>query len=422
MRNPQRAALGDGARDLALASVCVAFGQGALYSSPIFRAVAARELGWSLGAAAAAFAFGALVSLPVPLLAGHAADRWGTRAVLALGMAGGALGLSLAALTHALWYWLLTAGLLLGVGVAGAGTAAAILVARGGRRGMSFGILTGALGTGLAVGPPTTQLLLGAIGWRGTVLAQGVALFLLAAGVLALEWRARRRPRAAPTRSTSPRAVLDPPSHRADHRRRRLLVGGFFIGSILVGIYDESVYQHAYLYGTTLGLTDLAAAGLLSTASMAYIVGTIGGGMLSDLVGRRLVLVAAALASGATLLGLAYSPPEALWRWSAGFGLALGATIAVRWAAWSDALVGPRAGKDLGLVASGYPVGAALMTYGGAVWLDAGGGFRELYAAAAGVAFAWSIIGGVLTGSRAVEPAVVLGGDAHGDGSATEQH
>jgi len=70
----------------------------------------------------------------------------------------------------------------------------------------------------------------------------------------------------------------------------------------------------------------------------------------------------------------------------------------VRSAAWGDAFAGPGRGRAIGIVASGYPIGAALTIWLGAAWLDAGGSYEALYLTAAVAAGLWAILGGALTG------------------------
>ena len=60
---------------LVLAGLSVAVTVGVLYAGPVYRAAAAADLGWSLTTVAGAFAFGYLVALPTPVLAGAAIDR-----------------------------------------------------------------------------------------------------------------------------------------------------------------------------------------------------------------------------------------------------------------------------------------------------------------------------------------------------------
>ena len=140
------------------------------------------------------------------------------------------------------------------------------------------------------------------------------------------------------------------------------------------------------------------AAWLIGEVSLALTVGMIVGGPLSDLSGRRRVLVGAAALVMGSLVGLAGASSEALWYRGGLYGLGLGASIAVRSAAWGDAFAGPGRGRAVGIVATGYPVGAALTIWLGAGWLDAGGSYEALYLTAALAAGLWGLVGGALTG------------------------
>jgi len=342
--------------------------------------------------AAGAFALGFIAAIPVSIIAGLAADRWGAHLVLAAGAAATGIALLLAAATSALWQWYATAGLMLAVGVRTVLSGAALLASVGERRGGSLGLVFGATGISLTLGPPLAQLLAEVLGWRSAMAFEGIASTVLALLLPRVSRQPFRDPVAGP---------VGPGLMIADSGRTRTVpLVGFFVGNALVGLYDESVYQHIYAYGTALGLSGVAGAGVISAVSVAYTVGAFGGGRLSDMVGRRPLLVASALSSAAALLGLTNPSAGTLWLCGAVFGLALGATIAVRSAAWADAFAGSRLGRDLGLVTPGYSVGAAIATYGGAAWLEAGGGFQTLFAAAATAAVLWAILGAVLTRSR----------------------
>ena len=210
----------------------------------------------------------------------------------------------------------------------------------------------------------------------------------------------------APGAVAAPRVSVAPLRRGPDRRRpggagRTIPLVGFVVGNALLAVYDESVYQHGYAFGLALGLSGAGAAGVIAVASIAYVVGTIGGGSLSDVVGRRPVLVVAALGSATALVGFVHSSAQTVGYWAGLFGLLLGASVATRSAAWADAFAGPRLGRDVGIVAAGYPVGAAAVTYGGAAWLEAGGGFATLYAVAATAAVLWALLGAALAGRAA---------------------
>jgi MFS family permease len=234
------------------------------------------------------------------------------------------------------------------------------------------------------------QVLLHAYGWRATVGSAGIVLMLLALSV-SVGVSPSLSGRAEPLATVSARSPLPPGT------AQRLRLVGFFVGYVLVAFYDESVYQHVYAYGRFLGLSELAAASIVSATSLAYIIGGVSGGILSDMLGRRVVLVVAACGSATALIGLAHSSAPLLWGWAAAFGLTLGASLVVRFATFTDLFAGPWLGRAVGLVAPGYWLGAALATAGGAAWIDAGARFRTLYTTAAAAALLWTMLSVVLT-------------------------
>lgn len=384
-----------GSRRSTLAILCVALSAGALWSGPVFRISVAHELGWSQQSVAGAFAIGSLAGIPVALLAGMAADRWGPVRVLVGGSLLTALGLLGASLITDLWQWYF-AIVALALGFKSVSSGASLIASISARRGRSLGTVFGALGLGLTLGPPVMQALIDLVGWRWALALEGAVLVALAASATSLSDHAavaaprppapRRSPEAEDRRSSTSKPVLSPP----------LLLIGFFVGNVLIGIYDESVYQHAYAYGKSLGLSGAAAAGVIGLVSAAYVGGSVGGGLLSDLLGRRAVSVAAALLSAVSLLGMAASSAELLWLWGVLFGVALGTTLVARSAAWADAFAGPALGRNIGLVTPGFSVGAAIITYAGAAWVDAGGMFQLVYVGAAAAAMGWALVGGAL--------------------------
>jgi MFS family permease len=412
---------------LAAAAVAVAVGAGALYAGPVFRAALVADLGWSNELAAGAFAVGYLAAGATPIVSGMVADRFGASRLLVAGLLLAAFGLFGAALTSAPWHWYLAAGVGLSVAYYLIHVGGTLIATAGAARGTAVGVAIGlGVGLGLAAGPVLAQFALDAHGWRD-------ALMLFGAGALAIAllmvWWTRRPARSGErtsveagqqgSASSSDRLVqglqvgpVPAPEGSTGGSRRRLLFG-FFVGNALLAVFDEAVYQHGYTLGVARGLSTQEAAWLLGLVSLALTLGMLLGGPLSDIVGRRQVLVSAAATTMVTLLGLAGSSSEGLWIWGSLYGLGLGASIAVRSAAWGDAFTGPGRGRAIGIVATGYPVGAALTIWLGAAWLDAGGSYQALYLTAAVAAGLWAILGGALTGptgaSRSVSTLPAMG-------------
>lgn len=396
---------------LAAASVAVAVGAGALYAGPVFRAALVADLGWSNELAAGAFAVGYLAAGATPIVSGIVADHFGASRLLVAGLLLAALGLFGAALTSVPWHWYLAAGVGLSIAYYLIHVGGTLIATAGAKRGTAVGIAIGlGVGLGLAAGPVLAQMALDAHGWRAALSEFGVGA--LAAALVMAWWIGRGRERRAsdgehagdrePNPGDAP--SQEPPSERPS--RRRLLVG-FFVGNALLAVFDEAAYQHGYALVVARGLSAQEAAWLLGLVSLALTLGMVLGGPLSDLVGRQRVLVGAATLVLVALLGVVGASAAALWAWGSLYGLGLGTSIAVRSAAWGDAFAGPGRGRAVGIVASGYPVGAALTIWLGAAWLDHGGSFEALYLTAAIAAGLWAIVGGALTSPvSAAHPAI----------------
>jgi MFS family permease len=384
---------------LPAAATAVAVGCGALYSGPVFRAALVADLGWSNELAAGAFAVGYLAAGATPIVSGIVADRFGAPRLLVFGLLLAGLGLLGASLTSVPWHWYLAAGIGLSVAYYLIHIGATLIATAGAARGTAVGVAIGlGVGVGLAGGPVLAQHLLDLYGWRE-------ALAMFGAGALAVTalmawWVRHQRAPTDPTPGQPGPSTLpfEAEATVTDARRRHRLLIGFFVGNALLAVFDEAVYQHGYSLALARGLSTQEAAWLLGLASLGLTVGMLVGGPLSDLVGRRQVLVGAALTALAALLGLVPAQGASLWTWATVYGVGLGASIAVRSAAWGDAFKGPGRGRAVGIVATGYPVGASLTIWLGAAWLDAGGSYEALYLTAALAAGLWALVGGALTG------------------------
>jgi MFS family permease len=178
-----------------------------------------------------------------------------------------------------------------------------------------------------------------------------------------------------------------PPSGSGDHRhsvRRTVRTRRFWIlfgGAVAIGIFDEGVLQ-AFIPAAVHGGVALGtAAAALGTQSLAYVIGQVVGGWLSDRVGRRIVgLVAALFVGGGVIaaIGLVAVVPALAVIGITLHGVGTGATIAVRSAAFGDVFGGANFGTIFGLLAVAYPIGGAVAVYLGAVLVDATGSYELL--------------------------------------------
>ncbi len=257
---------------------------------------------------------------------GRAVDRFGIRRTLALSTLVVAAGLALTAAAQSTWQLALTYGVIASLGFGGAsGVAASVAVTYWftARRGLAFALVEAGFGAGQLLLVPTALFVVGAAGWRATLLG-GAAL--LAAVVAPVLWRRLRdRPEdigLEPIGGPLAPVAADPAGGApavglrglARSRGFWLLAAPFFVcGITTTGFVDTHLIPLAQDRGIPSGTTGLAVA-LLAAANVS---GILASGPLADRVDNRLLLAAlygtrglsfvvlALLVSGPALVGFA---------------------------------------------------------------------------------------------------------------------
>jgi MFS family permease len=172
---------------------------------------------------------------------------------------------------------------------------------------------------------------------------------------------------------------------RPSELQRTLRTARFWIlfgGAVAVGVIDEGVFQTFLPHATRQGVPEALAAQGLGLYSVSYIVGQLAGGTFSDRLGRRSVGLAALLiiVIGATAAFAATGTTADVA--VAGvflYGFGMGATIAVRSAAFSDVFGGANFGSLFGVLAVAYPLGGILPIELGGISVDRLGTYWPVY-------------------------------------------
>jgi MFS family permease len=174
-------------------------------------------------------------------------------------------------------------------------------------------------------------------------------------------------------------------------RTRRFLI--LLIGAVGIGCIDEGIFQMSSRHAVSQGIDVGFAASMLALQSYSYVVGQVVGGGLSDRFGRRFVglLCAGLIAVGTTgifvstgsLLALAVAS-------NAIYGFGIGATIAIRSAAFSDVFGGRNFGAIFGITAVAYPLGGIIVMNAGGIMYDRIGNYWPVYVIAMVSVLAWS--------------------------------
>ena len=223
-------------------------------------------------------------------LAGQLIDRFGARIAYGCGLASLGLGYFLAGSATELWHYLLAVGLMGGLGAAALGMiVASALLSRWftSRIGAIMSLPYAAIGAGMLVLPPLTQVLLDRYDWRLThrILGAGVLLALPLVMLLPLgrmtagstQWRSLRT--AAASGATRPWTI--------GSALRTSAFWGLFLAYLATSLAAYSVMPHSVAYLIERGFNPLVAASAFGLAGMLSAFGIIGVGWLSDRFGRK---------------------------------------------------------------------------------------------------------------------------------------
>ena len=370
---------------------------------------ASRELGqmpWTM--------FLLISALASPLL-GRAYDLVNDRALLVLGTLLSAAGWFLVALATDVAFLIAAYGLFLALGLqlVFVGTTTAVARRYAGVTGLALGVAYAGPGIGVAVILPLAGGFIPDIGWRAS--ADIFAIFALAAlpfvllmtsGPAVIVPAAPSGPAQAARglhETSAPGAIAAsqepvPPGTTAGAdavrrilRTRRFLI--LLVGAVGIGCIDEGIFQMSARHAVVQGIDAGFAAAMLALQCYAYVAGQVVGGGLSDRFGRRYVglLCAGLIAVGATGIFAANGStlPLAI-AGNAVYGFGIGATIAIRSAAFSDVFGGHNFGAIFGIIAIAYPAGGIIVMNAGGIMFDRLGSYWPVYGVAMVSLAAWS--------------------------------
>jgi MFS family permease len=262
--------------------------------------------GWSRELFALAIAIQNIVwGLGQPF-AGAIADRYGSGRVLAGGGLIYAAGLALMAWAPSAAWLHLSAGVMIGLGMAAA-SFSIVLAAFGRRvpaerRSVVFGIGTAAGSMGQFVFAPLGQGLIANYGWSQALMV--LAAVMLAVPVLAMAMAGRPTASDIALRKQSLREAL---VEAFGHRSFNLLVAGFFV----CGFQLAFVTTHLPPYLVDIGLPISLAAWALALIGLCNVFGSLASGWIGQAYSKPIVLALIYLARSAAIVFLMLAPPSA---------------------------------------------------------------------------------------------------------------
>jgi MFS family permease len=265
------------------------------------------EYGWNREIFALAIAIQNLVWGAAQPFAGMIADRYGTAKVLSAGAVLYALGLAATAFTSDPVTLQLTAGVLIGLGIAGSAfllvTSAFARLLPPELRTIGFGIGTAAGSLGQFIFAPLGQGFISAYGWQTALLI--MAAFALAVPVLS--YVLRGKPQAAAVRpGEKDQSIPEALREAFGHGSYRLLVAGFFV----CGFQIAFITVHLPPYLNDIGIPAFYAGWALALIGLFNIVGSLSSGVLAGKMPRRWILAAIYLARAAAIAVYITLPPS----------------------------------------------------------------------------------------------------------------
>jgi len=242
------------------------------------------DLGWSREGYAMALAVQNLVWGITQPFAGGFADKFGTGRTLAIGAVIYAIGLLLAAFSPTVELFIVTGGVLMGIGI---GTASfGVVMAAFGRavppekRSFVFGIATAASSMGQFVFAPLGQAFISNFGWQMAL----VYLALIILMVVPLSASLRGRTNSAPGDADMP--FMQALAKALGHNSYRLLVIGFFV----CGFHLAFITVHFPAFLIQCGLTPEASSWALGLIGLFNVAGSLLAGWLGDRLPKQILL------------------------------------------------------------------------------------------------------------------------------------
>jgi sugar phosphate permease len=280
---------------VAVAIIIIALGVGLMLSLGIFMQPLEMAFGWGRGQIAGASLFGWVAFGVASFFFGALSDRLGTRLVVMLG--GLMFGAGMLALSRmqVLWHLYALYGLLIGGGIGAFLVPLTSTVTRWftRRRALMVAVTNCGIGLGGTLFAPLTRYLVMAHGWRTAFALYGLLVWVV---ILPLTLLLRNRPQdigLQPLGGVPVDAPQTPPIAEAT-LRDILQTPAFWIIALVhllcCAAHSGPIF-HMVSAAIDAGVGKLAAATILSSASLASIAGRIGTGILADRFGSKTILV-----------------------------------------------------------------------------------------------------------------------------------
>jgi MFS family permease len=269
---------------------------GANRSFGAFLAPMLNEFGWTRAAISGAFTLAMLTIGVMSLVAGNLTDRFGPRrVVLICGLFLG-LGFILVSQIRSILQFYIFYGAMTGIGLSGCLVPLLSSVAKwfAKKRALISGILMAGPALGIVMIPPLTSILISAYGWRQSYLILGFAVLVIVIfSAMFLKQDPSSKELSPYDREKTPAARPDGPINeynlfQAARTRQFWLLNFISFGDLFL---INVIVVHIVIYAASLGISNTAAAGVLSVAAGISVPARIIMGGVADRIGNREALM-----------------------------------------------------------------------------------------------------------------------------------
>jgi OFA family oxalate/formate antiporter-like MFS transporter len=348
---------------------------GIINAFSVFFKPLASDFGWSRAATAGAYSLYAITHNILAPFVGAITDKFGPRIAAASG--GFCLGASMILMSqiHAIWELYVYYALFLGFGIASVYAPMLATVSQYFRvkRGLAIGIASTGVGGGSLLMSPLTGWLISSYNWRLAYLLIGILTWVIFIPVIIFVKGASQK---------IPRAEKGSPfstdfSFLEALKTKSLWVYTFSFFFIAISIWPIIVHFVPLL--TDRGFLLVKASLLAGLLGGVSVVGRIGGGFLSDRIGRKRILVAGFILQMLSLIWLYYSRQEWMFYvFALSFGFSSGLWAGVIAAFPADYFGLKATASIFGVTLIIVGVGSAIGTYLGGYFFDMSGSYNDM--------------------------------------------
>jgi len=340
----------------------------AIFTFGIFLIPLTTEFAWDRGALSGAYSVFWLISGFLGIFTGRLSDKYGPRILVTLSGLLSGLGFLLMSQINSLWQVYLIWGFLIGVGdgchfIPVTSTIPRWFVKR---RGIALGIVFTGLALGAIISPPLAQWLISAYGWQQSFFILGLIIFII---IIPIAQFMKHSPQRIGLKPYGENQTIEDkqslaPTTGGFYLRQAIKTSHFWVFGLILASFlfiIQVIIVHIIPHAVDTGISEIAAASILSIIGISSIIGRLSVGSIADRIGDRLVLSACLVMTLVALIWLLFTKEIGMFYvFATVFGFAYGG-VATLQAMVAAELFGL---KSLGLILGGV---FFLATIGGAL-------------------------------------------------------